>query len=66
MVETTIYQLIEAMRKAQEDYCAKEGLEQAYWCVDLVVHEMDSGFEKSLKKVIDWDSGYEFTEGRPR
>lgn len=65
MVNDVTYDLIKHLRRAQEEFFEKEGLEGAFWAVDLTVFEMDGEFNEPLKKVIDWDVGYIFKEGRP-
>lgn len=58
--ENYTYKLIEKLREAQEKFFDDENLDGAYWAVDLIVHEMDSMFEKPLKRVIDEEHGVTF------
>jgi hypothetical protein len=52
------YEIIMAMRKAQLDYCSKHNLESAFWCVDITIYQMDANMDTPLRKVIDYDYGY--------
>ena len=47
------YELIQALRDAEDKWYDERGLEGACWSVDIRVSELDSNFEQVLKRVID-------------
>ena len=50
------YGVIKAMRAAAYKYFEDEGIDGAYWNIDIEVYELDESFEP-LKKVKDWNGG---------
>lgn len=50
-----IYEIIMAMRDAERKYCSKHGVE---FCVDITAYEMDINSETALRKVVDYEHGY--------
>ena len=53
-----IYGIIQAMREAKKKYCEDNCLEDSHFCVDITAYEMDHGFTEALRKVEDFEHGY--------
>ena len=53
-----IYNIIQVMRKAKDDYCTKHGLEGSFFCADITIYETDSGFTQALRRVDDFEQGF--------
>lgn len=53
MDEEYTMKLLAYLRKAQERFFLDEGIEGAYWNVDITVYELDSGLEVPTRIVED-------------
>lgn len=53
-----IYGIIQAMRAAKSKYCKKHGIEESFFCTDITAYQMDMHFETALRKVVDFEQGY--------
>lgn len=53
------YEIIKVMRGAKKKYCENNGLEESFFCVDITAYEMDSKFKRPLRKVADYEFGFD-------
>jgi len=53
-----IYGIISAMRRAKDKYCTDNFIEGSFYCADITVYGMDISFTQALRKVEDYERGY--------
>ena len=53
-----LYGIIQAMREAKDKYCTDNCIEGSFYCADITVYEMDMSFTEALRKVEDYERGY--------
>jgi len=53
-----VYGIVSAMRRAKDKYCTDNNIEGSFYCADITVYEMDMSFIQALRKVEDYERGY--------